>query len=387
MAEKQIMERRNFFGEDISLLGFGLMRLPKVSAKSFDIDHAAAERLVDHAVANGVNYFDTAYTYGGSEVFAGQALSKYPRDSYYLATKCPPWKVKSAEDFERIFAEQRERCRTDYFDFYLVHNLAEELNRADKNEEYFENFVKIGMYDMLKRKKVEGKIRRIGFSFHGTLALFQKLVDRYEWDFAQIQLNYIDWTAIDAKTQYEILTSHNIPVIVMEPLRGGTLAALTEKSAKILKHAQPDASLASWGIRYAASLPNVVTVLSGMNAMEQLTDNIATMNDFRPVTAQEIKLLNQAAEAYNRAGVIACTGCHYCMPCPAGVDIPKIFSVYNHYRIVNFRIPFDNGYATLHENEKASACIGCGQCVTKCPQHLSIPAYMQEIAEFADTPA
>ena len=377
------MKLKPFYGQDISPLGFGLMRLPKVSEKSTDIDYEASSKLIDHAMANGVNYFDTAYTYVGSEEFAGHALSKYPRDSYFLATKCPPWMVKNTDDFERIFSESLERCKTDYFDFYLVHNMARETTRAAGNNEYFEKFEKIGMYDMLKQKKADGKIRRIGFSFHGTLALFQRLVDNYEWDFAQIQLNYVDWTATDAKGQYEILTERNIPVIIMEPLRGGALAGLSQESARILKHARPDASLASWGIRYAASLPNVITILSGMNTMEQLTDNIATMNSFQPVTDREKELLDKAVAVYNQSGAIACTGCRYCVPCPAGVDIPRIFSIYNHYRIVNYRIPFDNGYSTLDEREKASGCTRCGECVEKCPQHLTIPDYMQEIDKFA----
>ena len=379
------MEKRKFSDKDISLLGFGLMRLPKISERSFDIDYKASEVLIDHAIANGINYFDTAYTYGGSETFAGHVLSKYPRESYFLATKCPPWKIKNADDFKRIFAEQLDRCRTDYFDFYLVHNLAEEFNRAKNNEEYFHNFVNIGMYEMLKQKKAEGKIRHLGFSFHGTLDLFKKLLDKYEWDFAQIQLNYVDWTAIDAKSQYELLTEYGIPATIMEPLRGGTLATLNEESAELLKKANANASLASWGIRYAASLPNVLTVLSGMNAMDQLSDNIETMNAFQPVTDEEENLLYKAAMLYNRSGAVPCTGCKYCMPCPAGVDIPKIFSIYNHYKIVNFRIPFDNGYATLNENEKASACIKCGQCIKKCPQHFPIPDYLQEIDDFVCT--
>jgi len=378
-----IVEKRKFYDKDISPLGFGLMRLPRVSEKSFTVDYEASSKLIDHAMANGVNYYDTAHTYGGSEAFAGHALSRHPRDSYCLATKCPPWMVKNIDDFERIFIESLERCKTDYFDFYLVHNLARESKRAAGNVEYFEKFEKIGFYDMVKQKKTEGKIRRLGFSFHGTLALLQKLVDKYEWDFAQIQLNYIDWTATDAKRQYEILTERNIPVIIMEPLRGGTLAELDEESVKMLKRARPDASIASWGIRFAASLPNVITVLSGMNTMEQLADNIATMDGFQPMTDREKELLYKAAAVYNQSGAIACTGCRYCAPCPEGVDIPRIFSIYNHYRLVNFRIPFDNGYSTLDEREKASSCVSCGQCVEKCPQHLTIPEYMREIDEFA----
>ena len=380
------MEKRNFFNEDVSLMGFGLMRLPRVEGTAFDIDYEAAEKLVDHAIANGINYFDMAYTYKGSEAFAGRALSKYPRDSYYLATKCPPWKLKSGEDFERIFEGELKDCQTDYIDFYLVHNFAQEMKRADGNEENFAHFEKIGMYDLLQKKKAEGKVRHIGFSFHGTPDLLERIVSKYDWDFAQIQLNYIDWSATDAKRQYEILAAHNIPVAIMEPLRGGALATLNDEASKALKEARPNATIASWGIRYAASFPKVFNVLSGMNEMEQLNDNLATMNNFEPLTDKETELLHEAASIYNRSGAIPCTGCRYCMPCPVGVNIPSIFSIYNHYKLVKFRIPFDNGYSSLSEKEKAASCINCGKCSAQCPQHITIPEYMKEIADFAATP-
>ena len=377
------MEVRSSKGREISLLGFGLMRLPRVTDNPGEIDFDASSALIDRAIERGVNYFDTAYTYGDSEAAAGRALSKHPRESYCLATKCPPWMLKSPDDFDRIFSEQQTRCQTDYFDFYLVHNMARESNRAAGNAEFFERFSELDIYETMKRKKTEGKIRNFGFSFHGTYDILQKLVDKYEWDFAQIQLNYIDWNATDAGRQYELLTKYNIPVIIMEPLRGGALATLNEKSAELLKKADQKASLASWGIRYAASLPNVITVLSGMNRMEDLDDNINTAENFRPVTEQEKELLYEAAKVYGQSGAIPCTGCAYCMPCPAGVNIPRIISIYNHYRLVGFRIPFDNGYSTLNEREKASSCVGCGVCSEHCPQHLDIPGYMRVIDEFA----
>ena len=381
------MEKRNFCGEDISLLGFGLMRLPKVAPGSQEIDYEASSKLVDYAIEHGVNYFDTAHTYVGSEEFAGHALSKYPRESYYIATKCPPWKLKSPEDFESIFEGQLKKLKTDYIDYYLVHNFAEELKRAEGNELHFEHFEKIKMYDILKQKKAEGKIRHIGFSFHGTPALLEKVVEKYEWDFAQIQLNYVDWTATDAKQQYEILSSHNIPITIMEPLRGGTLSTLSESSAKILTDANPNVSLSNWGLRYATSLPGIKVALSGMNEMYQLEDNLATMKNYQPVSDEERAILYKAASEYSKSGAVPCTGCEYCIPCPVGVKIPRIFAIYNYYKLVNFRIPFDNGYSTLAENEKASACVNCGKCVEQCPQHLAIPDYLEEIAEFANSPA
>ena len=386
------MEKRHFNGHDISLLGYGLMRLPRLPGgapgKPAAIDTDKASMLIDQAIKSGVNYFDTAYTYGGSEAFAGQALSKYPRDSYYLATKCPPWMIKNEEDFERIFAEQLERCQTDYFDFYLVHNLAQESKRADGNDAHFEEFQKLGMFEMLEKKRAEGKIRWIGFSFHGTPTLLTKLASGYKWDFAQIQINYVDWKATDAKTQYDILTENNIPITIMEPLRGGALATMSEASGKLLSDVDADSSYASWGLRYAASFPNVLTVLSGMNAEEQLVDNVATMSDFKPITATDKAFLeDEVATAYNKSGFVPCTGCAYCMPCPVGVDIPRVFSIYNYYRLVNFRVLFDNAYSSLEESEKASSCIQCGQCTEKCPQHLGIADLMQEINDLAQTPA
>jgi len=370
-------------GDRTSLLGFGFMRLPRDFANGFGIDFEASSKLVDHAIAHGVNYFDMAYTYGGSEEFAGRALSKYPRESYYLATKCPPWKLKEPEDFLKIFNGQLEACQTDYFDYYLVHNFAQENKRADNNDEAFAHFEAMGMYDMLQKLKAVGKVRHVGFSFHGTPELLRTIVAKYEWDFAQIQLNYIDYAATDAKTQYEILTDAGIPVVIMEPLRGGTLATLNEEASALLKAESPEASIASWGIRYAASFPNVMTVLSGMNALEQLDDNLATTSSFLSLTDEETELLYKASAIYNSSGTIPCTGCRYCVPCPVGVDIPRIFSIYNHCRLVGFRIPFDNGYSTLAEDEKASACIDCGLCKEKCPQHIEIPTFMQEIDAFA----
>ena len=380
------MEKRKILNKDISLLGFGTLRLPmkKSPAGPLDFDEEASIKLFDYAMANGINYFDTAYTYGNAEEISGRALSNYPRESYNIATKCPPWKVKNAGEFEQIFTGQLERCKTDYFDFYLVHNFAQEMKRALNNDEYFENFEKIGFYDMLKKKKDEGKIRHIGFSFHGTLSLLQKIVDKYEWDFAQIQLNYIDWTATNAKSQYELLTKHNIPVVIMNPLRGGVMASLSEESAKLLKDADPNASLASWGLRFAASLPNVMTVLSGPNLIEHLQENVATMNNFRPVSDKEKELLYECAVLFNKSGLIPCTGCGYCLPCHRGVDIPRIISLYNYVRLTNSRIPFDNAYASLEPDQKVSRCILCGQCMQRCPQAIYLPKYMLEIDNFVN---
>jgi predicted aldo/keto reductase-like oxidoreductase len=275
---------------------------------------------------------------------------------------------------ERIFDEQLKKCKVDYFDFYLAHSF---------DPDHFERFKRVNMYNILKKKKEEGLIRRLGFSFHSNPELLAQVVEGYEWDFAQIQLNYIDWELLNAKRFYEYLTGHKLPVIIMEPVRGGALATLNEKASGILKKADPASSVVSWAIRFAASLPNVMTVLSGMSAPDQLEDNLKTMNPFKPLSEGEYKTLAEAAAAYNASGTIPCTGCRYCMDCPAGVDIPRIFSQYNHYQISGQKGEFKNTYQYLRETEKAHNCIECGKCIKLCPQGIPIPTHMKEIAAFA----
>jgi predicted aldo/keto reductase-like oxidoreductase len=373
------MEKRKIESLDaeVSLLGFGLMRLPVKGEDKSRIDYPAAERMVDMAYRAGVNYYDTAYPYheGKSEIFAGDVLSKYKRESFYLASKMPTWEVvASEEDVKRIFDEQLAKCRVSYFDFYLAHSF---------DPEHLERFRRFNMYDFLRKKKEEGLIRRLGFSFHSNPELLAEVVENYEWDFAQIQLNYIDWDLLNAKRFYEYLSSRKLPVIVMEPVRGGALASLNDRAGGILKKAAPDSSLASWAVRFAASLPNVMTVLSGMSSAEQMEDNLKTMTDFRPLSENEQALLREAAAAYNAAGTIPCTGCRYCMDCPAGVDIPAVFRQYNYYHLSGKKDDFINTYRYLREREKAHNCTSCGRCVKLCPQGIAIPEFMKEIAAFA----
>ncbi|MDR1965540.1 MAG: aldo/keto reductase [Synergistaceae bacterium] len=378
------MEMRSFdrIGKKISLLGFGLMRLPLRSASAKDIDRETGRRMIDKAIGAGVNYFDTAWVYheGESEVFAGEALSEYPRESYSLATKMPVWLLESGEDLGRIFDEQLRKCRVDYFDFYLLHNIGGPT---------YDMAIKYKAYEFLRKKKEEGRIRNLGFSLHDSPELLEKIVNGWEWDFAQIQLNYIDWEVIDAKRQYEILASRGIPVVIMEPVRGGALANLNPEAEGILKSADPSASPASWAIRYAASLPGVLTVLSGMSNMEQVEDNLNTMADFRPLSEGERSVLSRAAASYLSSGTIPCTGCRYCMDCPAGVDIPRVFAIYNHYRMALSNnqnmapIVFRNTYRTLADSQKAHNCVSCGKCVSHCPQGIDVPNFMKGIAELA----
>ena len=376
------METRTFsrIGKDISLLGFGLMRLPLLaSGNARDIDYDTACRMVDRAIESGVNYFDTAYVYHQqeSENFAGHALSRHPRASYNLATKMPVWLLENSGDLERIFAEQLKKCRVGHFDFYLLHNIGGEACDAA---------LKYDVYGFLRKKKDAGYIRNLGFSIHDAPDMLAKAVAWREWDFAQIQLNYIDWDAIESKRLYEILAEHDIPAVIMEPVRGGALANLPPAAADIMKDFTPRASQASWAIRFAASLPGVLTVLSGMTRPEQLEDNLGTMSHFRPLSDEERAVLGRAAAAFRASGTIPCTGCRYCMDCVSGVDIPRVFAMYNQYMTLKSagypmaEIVLRNTYRTFGDGERPHNCVNCGACVQHCPQGIDIPKFMGEIA-------
>jgi len=363
---------------EVSLLGFGMMRLPVMADDKSKIDYPKARSMIEKAYRAGVNYFDTAYVYHGkeSEVFAGDVLSQFPRDSYYLATKIPTWDiVKSKDDAERIFDEQLKKCKTTYFDFYLAHSL--ESGRLDN--------LKNNIYDFLRKKKEEGLIRRLGFSFHDNPEVLKKIVKQYEWDFAQIQLNYLDWETADAKSLYAILAENKLPAVIMEPIKGGGLARFNDATMEVLKKANAGASAASWALRFAASLPNVMTVLSGMTEPEHVEDNLKTFAAFTPLTDAERKVLAEVATVYHSTGIIPCTGCRYCMDCPYGVDIPRILAQYNYYLYSKNTINFRNQYRTLKNSEQAHNCANCGACVKLCPQRIDIPKHMKEVADFTSS--
>ncbi|WP_343209543.1 aldo/keto reductase [Anaerolentibacter hominis] len=361
----------------VSLMGLGCMRFPLEAGSKTKIDEEKAEKIVDCAYENGVTYFDTAWPYHGgeSETFMGKVLKKYPRESYCLVTKMPGWLVEKPEDAAYYFEKQLERLKTDYFDFYLLH---------DVNRDRWPHYEKNHLYEFCMEMKKQGKIRNLGFSFHDTPEILEQIINEKDWDFVQIQLNYLDWTKQDAKGQYELIRKKGIPCMVMEPVRGGALAGLDEESEKLLKTARPDLSIASWAMRFAASKPNVLTVLSGSSSLEQLQDNLKTMNHFEPYTEAEYALIEEAVKIYTSNVTIPCTGCRYCMDCPAGVDIPKMFAMYNEYKLHKKPGRYQNAYAEVEEEICAHNCVACGQCVEHCPQKIDIPVQMEMLTHLRE---
>ena len=361
-------------------IGFGLMRLPETDGA---IDLGKVCKMVDSYMEAGFTYFDTAYVYhgGNSEKAVKEAIVKrHPRDSFTVATKLPAWCIHSLEDRDKIFNEQLERCGVDYFDFYLLHSVEDGNN--------YDNYVKYDCFNWGIQKKAEGKIRHFGFSFHGTPELLIQIVDSHpEIEFVQIQLNYADWDnkIVHSGKLYQILAERNIPIIVMEPCKGGTLARLDDECAQILKEARPDKSLASWAFRFVGSLPGVTTILSGMTTQEQLEDNMNTFKNFEPLSDEEKEAIEKVKEVMFRVELVGCTACRYCVDgCPMKISIPDVISAVNTKR----RFPNDfrpnffyNGLVDRNGNGKASACLQCGQCEGVCPQHLPIINIMEEATE------
>jgi predicted aldo/keto reductase-like oxidoreductase len=373
-----MIAKRNYKNTDeqISLLGFGCMRLPKIDPEKSDIDKTKAQEMIDYAYAHGVNYYDTAYPYheGKSELFVGEALKKYPRESFHLASKMPVWLVEKPEDTLKYFEEQLKKCQVEYFDFYLCHAL---------NLDRLEIIQKNHIFETLQKEKEAGRIKHLGFSFHGSVEALDKIAHAYPWDFAQIQLNYYDWDMQNAQQEYKILEDLGMPVVIMEPVRGGALNTLCPEALEMLKKADPKASPASWAIRFAASLPGVLTVLSGMTAMEHVTDNVATVDEFKPLTEEERELLFKVADVYKKSKTVPCTGCRYCMDCPAGVDIPAVFKIYNQYCTTENKAAFVADYDALGESKQAHNCVACRQCCSQCPQSIDIPARMEDVVALA----
>ncbi len=363
-------------GERLSLLGFGTMRLPLLSEKGEDIDQAQVNRMVDYAIEHGVNYFDTAYPYHGgfSERSIGEALKRHPRESWNLADKYPGHQFMSKRDIGEIFEDQLAKCQVDYFDFYLLHNVNENSIAAYLDEDY-------GVVRYFAEQKKQGRIRHLGFSCHGFPENLEQFLDRWgdEMEFCQIQLNYLDWSLQDAERKYKILSDHNVPIWVMEPVHGGMLAKLPEQQEAKLKAVNPDESIASWGFRWLQGLENVHMVLSGMSSFEQMVDNVKTFDTRRPLNPEETALVYEVAETLKSN--LPCTACRYCCAgCPLGLDIPWILANYNEFRVSN-SINLVMRMDSLPKEKRPEACIGCGQCSRACPQKIDVPKAMHDFGE------
>lgn len=364
---------REFQDKQLSLLGFGAMRLPENDGV---IDEAAFKEMLDHAIAGGINYFDTAYPYHGgqSERVLGKLLKQYPRESFYLATKFPGHQISESYDPAAIFEEQLEKCGVDYFDFYLLHNVCESSIDTYMDPRW-------GIIDYFKEQKRLGRIRHLGFSSHGRLDNLKYFLDQYgdDMEFCQIQLNYLDWSLQNAKEKYELLTERGIPVWVMEPVRGGKLVNLPERDIENLKALHPDASTASWGFRFLMGLPNVGMILSGMSNLEQVKDNLKTFSSEMQLSDSEISLLFEIAD--NMKDSVPCSACRYCCDgCPQGLDIPTLISIYNETKISAGGI-LSMYFKSLPADKRPDTCIGCGLCTHSCPQQINVPQVMKDLAD------
>ena len=358
--ETRAMEK---LGVKTSLLGFGCMRFPTTADGK--IDETMAEQMLDKAIAAGVNYIDTAYPYhnGESEPFVGRVLQKYERGSFYLATKLPIWKVEKLEDVDTIVEEQLTRLQTDYIDFYLMHAM---------NKERWDAMLQMGVVKRLEELKAEGKIRYLGFSFHDTYEAFEEMLCYRDWDFCQIQLNYMDANEQAGLKGYELTVQKQVPLIIMEPVKGGTLAAFGEDIAEMFRAHDGEASIASFALRWVGSLPNVKVILSGMSTMEQVEDNLRTFGQFRPLNNEESKTIDEVVAILNSRVQNGCTACRYCMPCPFGVDIPGTFRTWNTYHMYqNYKI-VRNRWEQMEESARPKNCVKCGKCEQSCPQKLHI---------------
>ncbi len=406
--ERMVMRENPLNGDEVSLLGFGCMRWPMVKdADGKDIiDQEAVNEMVDYALEHGINYFDTSpvYLQGQSEKAAGIALSRHPRESYFIATKLSNFGDQSAEGSIQMYRNSFKQLQTDYFDYYLLHS----IGRGGKdafNKRYIEN----GLWEFLQGEKAAGRIRNLGFSFHGAKHEFDFFMEQYDagilvWDFVQIEMNYVDWTHADgvrnvnADYLYAELDKRGIPIVIMEPLLGGRLANVPESIARQMKQREPDKSIASWAFRFCGSYPRVLCTLSGMTNMDPLMDNIKTFGHFQALTQEELDFLEEMATQMMEYPLVNCTDCKYCMPCPWGIDIPGVFQHYN--RSVTegtyaqsreqkdyakkkkaYLVSYDRAVATVRQ---ADHCISCGECLSHCPQSIPIPGQLHRIAQYVE---
>ena len=370
---------RNFQDLKLSALGMGAMRLPVINGDDARVDEARTEEMIDYAMSQGINYYDTAWGYhnGNSELTVGRALHKYPRDSFFLADKFPGYDLSNMDKVEEIFEEQLKKCQVEYFDFYLFHNVCEMNIDAYLNPKY-------GIYDYLIEQKKAGRIRHLGFSAHGSYEVVKRFLDAYgrDMEFCQLQLNYLDWKFQGGKEKVELLKEWNIPVWVMEPLRGGRLAVLAEKDEAALKELRPDEKIPAWAFRFLQSVPSVTMVLSGMSSMEQLQENIHTYSEDKPLNEKEMETLLAIAGGMLEKKILPCTSCHYCEShCPQELDIPELLALYNEHCFTEGGFIAPMALSSYPKEKLPSACIGCGSCQAVCPQQIDIPEAMSDFAQ------
>lgn len=368
-----MLKTREFkkLGIKTKLLGFGCMRFPTING---EIDEIKAEEMIDTAYKAGVNYFDTAYVYhnGKSESFIGKVLAKYPRDTYYIATKLPVWNLKEKEDVKKVIDEQFARLDKEVIDFYLLHSMQKKA---------WDKAVEFEALKVIEEYRKAGKIKYVGFSFHDSYEVFEEIINSYDWDFCQIQYNYVD-TEIQAGLKgYKLTEEKGIPLVIMEPIKGGSLASLPKEVSEPFRQIHPEWSDASWALRFVASHENVKVILSGMSTLEQVKDNLATFENLEDLTNEELETINNVAKTLKERTKNGCTGCRYCMPCPAGVDIPNNFSAWNIY----YKYESENAASWAVRQVKASEgyatkCVECGKCEAVCPQHLNIRKDLAQIA-------
>ena len=405
--EQMVYRENPVSGDKVSLIGFGCMRWPLIENDGKRvIDQDAVNEMVDYALEHGINYFDTspAYLMGQSEKAAGIALSRHPRNSYYIATKLSNFNNATPEASIQMYKDSFEQLKTDYFDYYLLHAIGSGGVAA-----FEQRYVQNGMMEFLVKEKEAGRIRNLGFSFHGAPGEFDELISlhdsgRYHWDFVQIEMNFVDWNHADGRRNanasylYEELDKRGIPIVIMEPLLGGRLANVPDAIAKQMKEREPDKSVASWAFRFCGTHPRVLCTLSGMTNMDPLLDNVKTFTHFKPLTEEELDFLERMATQMMEYPTVNCTDCKYCMPCPWGIDIPGIFKHYNtsvtegrypqtkeqeDYQKLKraYLVSYDRAIPTLRQAEH---CIHCGECLSHCPQSIPIPRELQRINRYIE---
>ncbi len=371
---------RDFQDIRLSALGFGAMRLPVIGGDDSKIDEAAALHMVDTAMKEGINYYDTAWGYhsGNSELVMGKALARYPREDFYLATKFPGYDPSNWGKVEEIFERQLEKLGVDYFDFYLFHNVCEMNIDAYLDDE------KYGIYSYLIKQKQNGRIKHLGFSCHGSMDVLKRFLDAYgkDMEFCQLQLNYLDWTFQGGKDKVALLDEWNIPVWVMEPLRGGKLAQLAPEYENELKKLRPEEEIPAWAFRFLESIPSVTVILSGMSNEEQLVDNLKTFSEEKTLSESEMNAVLGMAEKMLSVGTVPCTSCHYCVShCPQELDIPGLLNLYNEHAYTGGGFIAPMALSALSEDKRPQACIQCRSCEEVCPQQIKISEVLADFSE------